>query len=138
MAYPFKRFLYEVTLDADEHILEPPALCEMYPEEKYQPRAFRIQVDDAGYEYLEIDGQPSKRAQKGSLGFLGAMDEGIKRPSPDRRDADNVRFGASQAADPLSQVQQENLAYCLLYPTFVRLWEVDVTDPERSLAGISG
>jgi predicted TIM-barrel fold metal-dependent hydrolase len=62
------------------------------------------------------------------------MGEENMRPSPDRRYADNFPFGASNAADRLSLMQQENLEYCLLYPTIGLLWEVEVTDPELSLA----
>ena len=134
MAYEIKRFPYEGTVDADGHILEPPDLWETYLEEKYRARALRIQVDNDGYEYLEINGQPSKRSRKGSLGLLGAMGEENMRPSPDRRYADNLPFGASNARDRLSLMEQENLEYSLLYPTLGLLWEVELTDPELSLA----
>ena len=134
MAYEIKRFPYEGTVDADGHILEPPDLWETYLEEKYRARALRIQVDSDGYEYLEINGQPSKRSRKGSLGLLGAMGEENMRPSPDRRYADNFPFGASDARDRLSLMEQENLEYSLLYPTLGLLWEVELTDPELSLA----
>ncbi len=134
MAYEIKRFPYDGTVDADGHILEPPDLWETYLEEKYRARALRIQVDDAGYEYLEIDGQPSQRSRKGSLGLLGAMGEENMRPSPDRRYADNFPFGASNAADRLSLMQQENLEYCLLYPTPCHLGGVESTECELSLA----
>ena len=134
MAYEIKRFPYEGTVDADGHILEPPDLWETYLEEKYRARALRIQVDSDGYEYLEINGQPSKRSRKGSLGLLGAMGEENMRPSPDRRYADNFPFGASDARDRLSLMEQENLEYSLLYPTLELLWEVELTDPELSLA----
>jgi len=134
MAYEIKRFPYEGTVDADGHILEPPDLWETYLEEKYRARALRIQVDNDGYEYLEINGQPSKRSRKGSLGLLGAMGEENMRPSPDRRYADNFPFGASDARDRLSLMEQENLEYSLLYPTLGLLWEVELTDPELSLA----
>ena len=134
MAYEIKRFPYEGTVDADGHVLEPPDLWETYLEEKYRARALRIQVDNDGYEYLEINGQPSKRSRKGSLGLLGAMGEENMRPSPDRRYADNFPFGASDARERLSLMEQENLEYSLLYPTLGLLWEVELTDPELSLA----
>jgi uncharacterized protein len=54
MAYEIKKFSHPGTIDADGHILEPPDLWENYLEQKYQHRALRIGVDDAGYEYLEI------------------------------------------------------------------------------------
>ncbi len=134
MAYEIKRFPYDGTIDADGHILEPADLWENYLEEKYRPRALRIQVDDDGYEYLEIDQTPSKRSRKGSLGLLGAMGEEDMRPRPDRRYSDNMPFGSSDPAERLQLMAQENLEYCLLYPTIGLLWEVELTDPELSLA----
>ena len=134
MAYEIKRFPYDGTVDADGHILEPPDLWESYLEEKYRPRALRIRVDEAGYEYLEIDQIPSKRSRRGSLGLLGAMGEEDMRPRPDRRYADNMPFGASDPKERLELMVQENLEYCLLYPTIGLLWEVELTDPELSLA----
>ena len=134
MAYEIKRFPYEGTVDADGHILEPPDLWENYLEEKYRPRALRIQTDDDGFEYLEIDQQPSTRSRKGSLGLLGAMGDDDLRPRPDRRYADNMPFGSSDPAERLDLMAQENLDYCLLYPTIGLLWEAELRDPELSLA----
>lgn len=134
MAYEIKRFPFDGTIDADGHILEPPDLWETYLEEKYRPRALRIQVDDEGYEYLEIDQVPSKRSRRGSLGLLGAMGEEDMRPRPDRRYADNMPYGACNAADRLDLMDQENLDCTLLYPTIGLLWEVELTDAELSLA----
>ncbi|MEM9621367.1 MAG: amidohydrolase family protein [Pseudomonadota bacterium] len=134
MAYEIKRFPYDHTIDADGHILEPPDLWENYLENKYQERALRIAVDDEGYEYLEIDRTPSQRSRRGSLGLLGAMGEEDMRPRPDRRYADNIPFGACDPAQRLDLMQQENLACTLLYPTLGLLWEVELEDPELSLA----
>lgn len=134
MAYEIKRFAFDGTIDADGHILEPPDLWEQYLEEKYRPRALRICVDDEGYEYLEIDQKPSKRSRKGSLGLLGAMGEEDQKPSPDRRYADNMPFGSADMHERLSLLEQENLDATLLYPTIGLLWEVELTDPELSLA----
>ncbi|MGE0624315.1 MAG: amidohydrolase family protein [Pseudomonadales bacterium] len=134
MAYEIKRFPFDGTVDADGHILEPADLWENYLEEKYKPRALRIRVDDEGYEYLEIDRTPSKRSRRGSLGLLGAMGEADMRPRPDRRYSDNIPFGAGDPTERLELMAQENLEYCLLYPTIGLLWEVELTDPELSLA----
>ena len=134
MAYEIKRFPYDGTVDADGHILEPPDLWENYLEERYRPRALRIRVDDNGLEYLEIDQRPSRRARKGSLGILGAMGAEDLRPSPERRYADNMPFGACDADERISLLDQENLEKSLLYPTIGLLWEVELTDPELSLA----
>ncbi|MDH3641219.1 MAG: amidohydrolase [Gammaproteobacteria bacterium] len=134
MAYEIKRFEYPGTVDADGHVLEPPDLWETYLESEFRDRALRIAVDDDGFEYLEIGGQPSKRTRRGSLGVMGAMGEEDLRPSPDRRYADNMPFGASNAADRLTLLDQENLELCLLYPTVGLLWECELTDPQLSLA----
>jgi uncharacterized protein len=134
MAYEIKRFPFDGTVDADGHILEPPDLWENYLEGKYRPRALRIGVDDEGYEYLEIDQRPSERSRRGSLGLLGAMGEEDLRPSPERRYADSMPFGACDAQQRLSLMDQENLDISLLYPTLGLLWEVELTDPELSLA----
>ena len=134
MAYEIKRFPYDGTVDADGHILEPPDLCEQYLEARFADRALRIRVDDDGYEYLEIDQQPSARSRRGSLGLLGAMGEEDMRPRPDRRYADNMPFGSADPVERLELMDQENLDYCLMYPTIGLLWEVELTDPELSLA----
>lgn len=134
MAYEIKRFPYPGTIDADGHILEPADLWEDYLEEKYKPRALRIQQDDEGFEYLEIDRKPSKRSRRGSLGILGAMGAEDMRPSPERRYTDNVPFGAGDPGERLSLMDQENLTHSLLYPTIGLLWEAELLDPELSLA----
>lgn len=134
MTYEIKRFPFKGTIDADGHVLEPPDLWESYLEAKYQPRALRIKVDNDGFEYLEIDQKPSLRTVKGTLGILGAMGDKDLRPRPDRRYKDNMPFGACDPKQRLSLLDQENLEASLLYPTIGLLWEVEVKDPEISLA----
>ena len=134
MAYEIKRFPYDGTVDADGHILEPTDLWENYLEARYKPRALRVGVDDAGFEYLEIDRKPSVRTNRGSLGIMGAMGSEDMRPSPERRYADNMPFGSCNAAERLQLMERENLEYSLLYPTIGLLWETELTDPELSLA----
>ena len=134
MAYEIKRFPYDGTIDADGHVLEPPDLWENYLPEKYQARALRIGIDNEGFEYLEVDGRPSHRSRKGSLGLLGAMGEEDQRPSPERRYADSMPFGACNLQERLALLDQENLEQSLLYPTLGLLWEWELTDPELSLA----
>jgi uncharacterized protein len=134
MAYEIKRFPYPDTIDADGHVLEPPDLWERYLESRYRARALRIRVDDEGFEYLEIDGRPSARSNKGSLGTLGAMGADDMRPRPERRYADNIPYGAGDPRERIALLDQENLAATLLYPTLSLLWECELTDPELSLA----
>ncbi|MCP5200892.1 MAG: amidohydrolase [Gammaproteobacteria bacterium] len=134
MTYAIKRFAFDGTIDADGHVLEPPDLWENYLEARYRERALRIRVDDEGYEYLDIGGRPSARSNKGSLGLLGAMGEDDLRPSPERRYADNIPYGACDAAERVALLDAENLDASLLYPTLGLLWECELDDAELSLA----
>src|SRR5215470_13650722 len=134
MTYEIVRFPYDGTIDADGHVLEPPTLWEDYLEERYRARALRIRVDDAGLEYLEIDGKPSLRTRGGSLGLLGAMGDPAARPAPERRYAGAMPFGAGDARERLDLLDRENLVQAVLYPTIGLLWECELEDPELSLA----
>ncbi len=134
MSYEVVRFPYDGTIDADGHVLESATLWADYLEDKYRARALRIRVDDAGLEYLEIDGKPSARTRDGSLGLLGAMGDVTARPAPDRRYATSMPFGAGDARERVRLLDQENLAKSILYPTIGLLWECELEDPELTLA----
>jgi predicted TIM-barrel fold metal-dependent hydrolase len=134
VAYEIVRFPYAGTIDADGHVLEPATLWEEYLEPRHRARALRIRVDDDGLEYLEIDGKPSQRTNRGSLGLLGAMGERGARPSPERRYASSMPFGGGDAGERLSLLERENLEKTVLYPTIGLLWECELEDPELTLA----
>ena len=134
MPYEIVRFPHSGAIDADGHVLEPATMWEDYLEERYKSRAMRIQLDDDGLEYLEIDGKPSERTNRGSLGLMGAMGDLEARPSPDRRYAEMMPFGAGDAGDRIELLDRENLEKTVLYPTLGLLWECEVTDPEITLA----
>jgi len=134
MSYEVVRFPFDGTIDADGHVLEPATLWEEYLEERYRPRAIRIRTDDDGFEYLEVDGNPATRTQRGSLGMLGAMGEDTARLSADRKYMDHMPFGGGDPTERMQLAQQENLEKVLLYPTLGLLWECEVSDPEITLA----
>jgi len=134
MAYEVLRLSHDGAIDADGHVLEPPTLWEDYLEERYRPRAIRIRCDDDGLEYLEIDGRPSERTNRGSLGLLGAMGDPDARPSPERRYAESMPFGAGNAAERVALLDREHLEKAVLYPTLGLLWECEVEDVELTLA----
>jgi predicted TIM-barrel fold metal-dependent hydrolase len=134
MAYEIKRFPYDGTVDADGHVLEPAGLWEHYLEDRYLDRAMGIDVDENGFELLRLDGRPSTRTIKGSLGLLGAMGETDVKPSPERRYMDHIPFGAGDPKERVALLDRENLQRALLYPTIGLLWEAEVEDPEISLA----
>src|SRR5579859_726812 len=134
MAYEVVRFPYAGAVDADGHILEPADLWEEYLEAQYRDRAIRIKRDEDGFEYLELNGTPSKRTVRGSLGLMGAMGDNTARPSPDRLYMDHIPYGASNAAERLDLLDKENLERALLYPTIGLLWECEVADAEITAA----
>ncbi len=134
MPYEIVRFPYDGSIDADGHVLEPAWLWEEYLEARYRERALRIRTDAEGLEYLEIDGRPSRRTNKGILGLLGAMgDTGVRR-SPDRRYMDHVPYGAGDAAERLELLDKEHLEKAVLYPTLSLLYECELEDPELTVA----
>lgn len=134
MAYEIQRFPFDGTVDADGHVLEPAGLWDEYLEERHRPRALRIACDEAGLEYLSIDGRPSERTNQGSLGLMGAMGEEDVRPGPDRRYMDHVPFGAGDPKERIALLDRENLERTVLYPTIGLLWECELQDPELTLA----
>src|ERR671923_1635070 len=64
---------YNKVVDADGHILEPPDLWENYLERKYKDRGIRWKVNDAGLEYLEVDGKPRVGQRFGANAALGGI-----------------------------------------------------------------
>ncbi len=129
MAYEILRFPCDGTIDADGHILEPAWLWEQYLEEAFKARAMRIRTDAQGLEYLELDGRPSERSNRGFLGLLGAMGEKNPKRSPERRYMDHIPYGGCDAGERLELLDKENLEKSVLYPTLGLLWECEVTEP---------
>ncbi|NJN52309.1 MAG: amidohydrolase, partial [Gammaproteobacteria bacterium] len=125
---------HRCTVDADGHLLEPAWLWEKYLEKKYVDRALRIKTDDAGLEYLEIDGKPSLRTNKGTLGLMGAMGDADARPSPDRQYMATAPYGSMDAGERIDLLARENLDKTVLYPTLGLLWECELEDAELTLA----
>ena len=125
-------------IDADGHILEAPDLWEQYLEPKYRDRAVRIRKDDAGLEYLEVNGQPSKMTRKGAPSGLGVMDRlgGIeyKREPTGSGYVDNASFGSMDPKERLKRLDIENIEKVFLYPTVGLLWEPECEDLELSMA----
>jgi predicted TIM-barrel fold metal-dependent hydrolase len=134
MAYEILRFPHDGTIDADGHVLEPASLWEDYLEARDRPRALRIRIDAEGLEYLELDGRPSARTNKGVLGLLGAMGEAGAKRGPERRYSDHVPYGGGDARERVELLDKEHLAKAVLYPTLGLLWECEVDDPALTLA----
>jgi uncharacterized protein len=133
---PIRRLGFPGGVDADGHVLEAADLWERYLEPRYRERALRLCVDDAGFEYLVIDGRPSKLVRGGMVGMLGGMGKPLQDilPSPEHRYATGPSLGAMDAGERLQRIDQEGLEAALLYPTLGVLWEAECTDAEIAQA----
>jgi uncharacterized protein len=117
-------------IDADGHVLEPADLWLDYLEAPYRDRAIRVRANDAGLEYLEIDGSPFDRLSPGGIAMLGAMGDETARPGPDRRYMDSMPFGACDPTDRVAWLDKEQLDAVVLYPTIGIIWESGIDDVE--------
>ncbi len=128
---------YQNIVDADGHVLEAPDCWEKYIEPKYRPRAVRIRKDDRGYEYVEIDGRPSKFNRRGAIGILGAMGM-LSRDNWEwdyRRGWGEVAgFDVVDAAERIQRLDAEGLAAAIIYPTIRLAWETESEDSELTQA----
>jgi predicted TIM-barrel fold metal-dependent hydrolase len=133
---------YNKVVDADGHILEPPDLWENYLERKYKDRGIRWKVNDAGLEYLEVDGKPRVGQRFGANAALGGIG-GYPDKNGDRTKLltpgiYNYLDGAPPGAmDPHGRIQvmdQEGIDCALIYPTLGIIWEESVNDPGLTAA----
>ncbi len=128
---------YSGGVDVDGHILEPLDLWQTYIEPKYRERALKIVRDDTGLEALEIDGKRPYKSSKGMVSTLGAMGERdlAKVQFDPARDYQSMApFGTQDAKQRLQVLDAENIDAAVLYTTVGLLWEVEVPDPELTMA----
>lgn len=119
---PLPRLSFSGAVDGDGHVLEPPDLWQRYLEPNYRKRAPTIKIDDAGLEYLEIDGRPSKIVRGGMPAGLGAMDRvgGYvyeREPKTGLKYVDEAPLGAMDAGERIQRLDMENIERAFLYPT---------------------
>src|SRR5260221_88156 len=122
--YESKRFPYDGTIDADGHVLEPGWLWERYLEPPFRARAIRIRTDDAGLEYLELDGRPSERTVKDGCrgGWVAPFTHTRKgHGHPDH--------------DPLWRKAVELDVPVAIHPTFEPVWSIPVRFDRLGRAG---
>jgi len=137
---PLPRLDLDGGVDADGHLLEPPDLWERYMDPAVRDRALRIRKDDAGLEYLEIDGRPSKLIRKGMPAGVGAMDRvgGIvyERETTGSPYLDNAPFGGMDPKERIARLDMENLDAVILYPTLGVLWVAEAEDEDYTQAAL--
>jgi len=121
-------------IDGDGHVLEPPALWQQYLEAKYKDRAIRMEKDQAGVEYLVIDGRPSAR-----LRGLGPAVAGNGQDYEKLCKAGNFGYfdGPKGAYEPharLRHMDEQGIDAAVLFPSLGLAWETEVDDTELAAA----
>ena len=123
-------------IDVDGHILEPHGLWEEYVEPAFRERTLKILEDDAGLEYLSVDGKPSGFARGGTLGALGAIGQDVNPfLEPGRIKWEDALLPGGYDPDARVQVMNdEGIDMSLVYPSLGLVWEADCHDPKLAAA----
>ena len=130
---PLPRLTLPGAVDGDGHVLEPPDLWTRYLEPAWRERAVTVRADEAGLEFLEIDGRVSKIVRGGMPAGLGAMDRVAdhvheRAQSTGLKYVDEAPLGAMDPAERIERLDMENLERAFLYPTLTLFWIAECDD----------
>ena len=136
---PLPRLSFSGAVDGDGHILEPPDLWLEYLEPRYRHRAPTIRADDAGLEFLEIDGAVSKIVRGGMPAGLGAMDRVAghvyeREAVTGLKYVDQAPLGAMDPRERIQRLDMENIDRAFLYPTLTLFWIAECEDEDLTQA----
>lgn len=123
-------------VDVDGHIMEPSNLWTDYIDPEYQNHALKIDTDEKGLEYLNVDGDKSYFGRGGTLGALGGIGKDA-RPylQPGRISWDEAMVPGGYISDERVKVMDaEHIDVTLVYPSLGLLWEQDCKDPKVAAA----
>lgn len=123
-------------IDVDGHIAEPQNLWQDYIEPQYRDRTLQILEDDAGLEYLDIDGVMSCFGRGGTLGALCAIGQDVTPYlTPGKISwADALIPGAYDPHARIAIMDAEGIDKSLIYPSLGLLWEADCNDAQLAAA----
>ena len=124
-------------VDADGHILEAADLWEKYCEPKYRPTAVRLKVDDEGYDYMEICGQPSRVSRGGTFSGVGLMGQVSREKGEFNRKlhyGEECLLGAMDAKQRIQRLDMEGLEAAIIYPSLGLVWETECEDVDYAQA----
>jgi predicted TIM-barrel fold metal-dependent hydrolase len=136
---PLPRLSFSGAVDGDGHVLEPPDLWLEYLEPAYRHRAPTIRTDDAGLEFLEIDGAVSKIVRGGMPAGLGAMDRVAghvyeREVVTGLKYVDEAPLGAMDPGERIERLDLENIERAFLYPTLTLFWIAECEDEDLTQA----
>ena len=124
-------------VDADSHILEPAEMWLEYLEPELKSRAMRINRDEKGLEYLDINGVVST-GYSGGLGSMAAVGKSLewkaKNTTEPYSEQRQLTPGAVDAHERIKFMDQEGVDLTFLYPTLGLGWEGECEDAALSAA----
>lgn len=127
-----------VIVDADSHVMEPANLWLDYLEPEFKSRAMRIELDDAGLEYLSIDGNMSIQYCNGALGRIAAIEQDRAWMQEHRTlPYSEVAVLAPGSVDPherVNHLDREGIDKTFVFPTLSLGSESECRDPALSAA----
>ena len=127
-----------VVVDADSHIMEPADLWQEYMAPQFRDRALRINVDEFGLEYLDIDGKISIGYNGGTLGRIAGIDQTrewmMEHPTLPYDEIKNIAPGSVDPHARIKHLDKEGVDKTFLFPTLGLGWEAECEDPALSAA----
>ena len=129
-------------VDADGHVLEPPDLWEEYLEPEYKGRAIRIATNEAGLEYIEIDGRPSEAGAVGTLGNVASagksmewrLENSLKPGAFSYADGLKMAPGSCDSHERIKVLDGDGIDVAVLYHTVIVQTQSEWKDPDLSAA----
>jgi uncharacterized protein len=133
----FHKLKYPGAVDADGHILEAADCWGKNCEAKYKDSALQIRQDSEGYEYLEIQGKPSRVSRRGSFSNVASMGQVSREKGsfdPKLKYGENIPLGAMDAKERVQRLDLEGLDAAIIYPSVDLTWETECDDADYAQA----
>jgi len=133
----FQKLKYPGAVDADGHILEDKDCWQNYCEAKYKDTALRIKQDSEGYEFLEIQGRPSRVSRRGSFSNVASMGQVSREKgnfNPKLKYGEQIPLGAMDAKERVQRLDLEGLDAAIIYPSVDLTWETECEDADYAQA----
>ncbi|MCH8087400.1 MAG: amidohydrolase [Chloroflexi bacterium] len=123
-------------IDVDGHILEPPNMWKEYIEPEYRDRAVKIDLDDQGLEFLNVDGKSSFFMSGGTLGAIAGIGQDVREhltPGALTYEA-SMLLGGYDPHERIKVMDAEGIDVSIMYPSLGLGWEDICSDPKLAAA----
>ena len=119
-------------IDADGHICEPHAVWNQYVEQRYRAETIRVERDQAGQDWIWINGRQRKNLPPGAACIPWGMDDPDNIPT-----WDEILPGSYDGGARAQVLQDEGIERSLLFPSLYLL-AGDIEDPNVAAAACRG